>query len=155
MHGKSKNPSGTSCWSYKEKELPFAPYKCRKINPIKLMLKEKELHLITINRDKDITEDTIIPVEKIKAPILILSAVNDAVWPSYESGLYIEQRLKENNFAYPYKHIAFPNISHAMLTDISPIYKLAFKSERQNKDKCKAERKQLANELLNWVNSVW
>ena len=56
MSGKSKNPSGTSCWSYKGQELPFAPYKCRKINPINLLLQEKELHLITINSDKDVTK---------------------------------------------------------------------------------------------------
>ncbi len=155
MSGKSKNPSGTSCWSYKGQELPFAPYKCRKINPINLLLQEKELHLITINSDKDVTEDTIIPVEKIKAPILILSAVKDAVWPSYESGLYIEKRLRENHFSYPYKHIAFPNISHAMFTDINLIYKLAFKTERQNKEKCRQERAKLAEEILSWVRSTW
>lgn len=155
MRGKSKNPSDTSCWSYRGKELPYAPYKCRTINPIKLILKEKELHLITINGDKDVTEATIIPVERIKAPILIVSAVKDAVWPSYESGLYIERRLKENDFQYPYKHVAFPTISHAMLTDISPIYKLAFKTERQNKEKCKQERNELAKELVNWVNNIW
>ncbi len=154
MSGKSKNPSGTSCWSYKGKELPFAPYKCRKINPIKLLLQEKELHLITINSDKDVTEDPIIPVEKIKAPILILSAVKDAVWSSHESGLYIEKRLRENNFSYPYKHIAFPNINHAMLTDISLIYKLAFKTERQNKEKCRQERAKLEEKILSWVRST-
>jgi BAAT / Acyl-CoA thioester hydrolase C terminal. len=155
VNGKSKKPSGTSCWSYKGKELPYAPYKSRKINILKILLKEKELHLITINGDKDVTEDTIIPVEKIKAPILILSAVNDKVWPSYESGLYIENRLKENDFPYSFKHIAFPTISHAMFTDVSWIFKLAFKTERQNKDRCKKERIQLADEILNWVNGAW
>lgn len=154
-NGKSKKPSGTSCWSYHGKELPFAPYRTRKFNILKLIAAYKELHLLTINKDKDVTEETIIPVEKIKAPVLLLSAVNDTVWPSYESGNYIETRLKENNFAYTYKHIAFPTMSHAMLTELNNIYKLAFKTERKNKAECAREREQLKRELLLWVNQIW
>ena len=98
---------------------------------------------------------TLIPIEKIKAPILFLSAVNDTVWPSYESSLYMEKYLKEKSYAHPYKHIAFENLSHAMLTEISFVYRLAFKTERYNKEKCAKERIQLKNELLNWVQNVW
>ena len=154
-HGKTKKPSGTSCWSYNGEEIPFAHYNPRKFNLLQIILKEKELHLITINREKTVTEDTIIPIEKINGPILFLSSINDKVWPSYESSLYMEKRLKEKSFSYPYKHIAFHNISHAMFTEISIIYKLAFKSERQNVTQCAKERKQLADELLNWILNVW
>ena len=84
-----------------------------------------------------------------------MSSVNDVVWPSYESSLYMEKRLKEKSFSYPYKHLAFPNISHAMFTELSIIYKLAFQSERKNATQCSNERKQLANELLNWIENVW
>lgn len=31
-NGKNRGPSGTSCWSYKGKDLPYAPYKSRTIN---------------------------------------------------------------------------------------------------------------------------
>lgn len=154
-HGISKRPSGTSCWSYREKEVPFASYNAREINVPKILLKEKEMYLITINREKTVTEDALIPIEKIKAPILILSAVNDVIWPSYESGLYMEGYLKEKMFDYPYKHVAFKTMSHAMLTEISIIYKLAFKTERQNKAKCIEERIRLKNELLEWIEQVW
>lgn len=154
-HGKSKKPSGTSCWSFRGKEIPYAHYNARSFNVPKIILKEKELHLITVNREKTITEETLIPIEKIQAPILLLSAVNDMVWPSYESSLYMEQRLQDVGFSYPLKHIAFKAMSHAMLTEISPIYKLAFKTERQNQQKCAEERIQLADELLNWVENIW
>lgn len=154
-HGKSKKPSGTSCWSYRGNEIPFAPYSSRIFNIPSIILKEKELHLITVNIEKTVTEQNIIPVEKINGSILLLSAVNDMVWPSYESSLYIENRLRKNNFSFPYKHISFQTLSHAMLTEISPIYKLAFKTERQNEAKCSEERKQLSAELLNWIENVW
>ena len=35
-HKKDKGPSGTSCWSYKGEELPYAPYKARKFNILKI-----------------------------------------------------------------------------------------------------------------------
>ena len=155
IQGKSKKPSGTSCWSYNGKEIPFARYNSRKINLIPIILKEKELNLLTINSGKTVTEDTMIPIEKINGPILLLSSINDTVWSSYESSLYMENRLKEKSFSFPYRHIAFHNISHAMITEINIIYKLGFKSERQNATQCAKERKQLADELLNWISNVW
>ena len=153
--GKMKKPSGTSCWSYHGKEIPFARYNYRSFNLPKIILKEKELHLISINKDKTVKNENIIPVERIKAPILLLSGKNDSVWPSYESCLYIEKRLKENSFGYPVKHIAFEYIGHEMLVSLSPIYKIAFKAERKYKTECKDERKRLAYELLNWVKNQW
>lgn len=153
--GKSKKPSGTSCWSYRGKEIPFAPYNAREFNVPKILLKEKEMHLITVNREKTVTEETLIPIEKIKAPVLILSAVNDTVWPSYESGLYMENYLKMVGFPYKYKHVVFETMSHAMVTEINLIYRLAFKTERRNKEKCAEEREHLKRELLDWVERTW
>lgn len=153
--GKSKRPSGTSCWSYEGNEIPFAPYKARKFNVPKILIKEKEMYLLGINGEKTVTSETLIPIEKIKAPILFLSAVNDTVWPSYESSLYMENHLKNSGFEYPFKHVAFENLSHAMLTEINWVYRLAFKTERRNKDKCAEERVRLKSELLNWVENVW
>lgn len=153
--GKSKKPSGTSCWSFKGAEIPFAPYNAREFNVPKILLKEKEMHLITVNREKTVTEETLIPIEKIEAPVLILSAVNDTVWPSYESGLYMENHLKMVGFPYKYKHVAFETMSHAMVSEINLIYRLAFKTERRNKEKCAEERERLKRELLDWVERTW
>lgn len=154
-HGKSKKPSGTSCWSYHGQEIPFARYNSREFHVLKTMLKEKELNLLAVNREKTVTEETIIPIEKIKGPILLLSSRNDTVWPSYESSMYMEEHLKERAFSFPYKHVAFPHLSHAMLTELSFLYKMAFRSERQNAAQCAKERKQLADELIDWVETVW
>ena len=153
--GKNKGPSGTSCWSYQGKELPYAPYRSRSFNLISVLLKEKELHIIAFNRDKDVTPETVIPIERIKAPILLLSSKHDEVWPSYESATLMEKKLTETGFPYPHKHIAFEHMSHAMLTEISWVYKMAFKSERQHPKECERDREKLKKELLNWVNNVW
>lgn len=153
--GISKNPSGTSCWSYRGKELPFASYRARKFNMLKMLRKEKELHILTFNRGKKVTPKTIIPVEKINGPVLLLSSRHDEVWESYKSSCIMEKKLTDAAFPFAHKHIAFPNLSHAMMTDGSPMYKLFFKSERQHSKECAAEREQLKKEILSWITQVW
>ena len=153
--GKNKAPSGTSCWSYRGRELPYAPYRSRTFNILQMFMREKEMHIITFNRDKDITPETLIPIENIKAPILMLSSKHDEVWPSYESAVYMEKKLTEIGFPYTHKHIAYEHMSHAVLTRLPWIYKMAFKSERRNLKECAKDRDALKNELLDWVNADW
>ena len=155
VDGLSKNPSGTSCWSYHGKELPFAPYRSRKFNMMKMLMKEKELHILTFNKGKKVTPETVIPVEKINGPVLLLSSMQDEVWESYKSAVIMEKRFTDAGFRYPHKHIAFPHLSHAVTTDFSQLYKIAFKSERFYPKECAAEREMLRQELLNWINHVW
>lgn len=152
---KDKGPSGTSCWSYKGKELPYAPYKTRTFNILKMFKEEKEMHIITFNQDKDITPECLINIDNIKAPILMLSSKNDTVWPSYESATYMENRFKEIGFEYPYKHSAYENMSHALVTDLPLILKLAFKAERNNVEGCRRDREIMKKELLEWVENIW
>ena len=153
--GKNKAPSGTSCWSYRGEELPYAPYRTRTFNILQMFMREKEMHIITFNRDKDITPDTLIPIENIKAPVLMLSSKHDEVWPSYESAVYMEKKLTEIGFPYSHKHIAFEHMSHAVLTRLAWIYKMAFKSERRHPKECAKDRDALKEELLCWVNADW
>lgn len=153
--GKNKGPSGTSCWSYGGKELPYAPYRRRNFNILKMLIREKELHIITFNRDKDVTPETLIPVERIQGPVLFLSSMHDEVWPSFESASYMEKKLTERGFPFPHKHVAYEHISHAMLTKLPWIYKLAFRSERSHPKECEEDRKALRKELLDWVNQTW
>ena len=153
--GKNKAPSGTSCWSYRGRELPYAPYRSRTFNILQMFMRKKEMHIITFNRDKEITPETMIPIENIKAPILMLSSKHDEVWPSYESAVYMEKKLTEIGFPYTHKHIAYEHRSHAVLTRLPWIYKMAFKSERRNLKECAKDRDALKNELLDWVNADW
>ena len=153
--GKNKAPSGTSCWSYRGEELPYAPYRTRTFNILQMFMREKEMHIITFNRNKDVTPETLIPIENIKAPVLMLSSKHDEVWPSYESAVYMEKKLTEIGFPYSHKHIAFEHMSRAVLTRLPWIYKMAFKSERRHPKECAKDRDALKEELLDWVNADW
>ena len=153
--GQSKGPSGTSCWSYRGKELPYAPYRSRSFDLLSVLLKEKELHIISFNRDKDVKPEAIIPIERIKAPILLLSSKHDEVWPSFESATVIDRKLTERGFPYPHKHITFEHMSHAMLTELPWVYRMAFKSERQHPKECAEDRETLKKKLLDWIDRAW
>lgn len=153
--GKNKAPSGTSCWSFGGRELPYAPYRARSFNILQTFLKEKEMHIITFNRDKDVRPDTLIPIEKIRGPVLFLSSKHDEVWPSFESASFMEKKLTEAGFPYPHKHVAYEHMSHAALTRLPWIYRMAFKSEREHSKACRQDREALKKELLHWVNVVW
>lgn len=152
-NGKDKAPSGTSCWSYRGKELPYAPYRSRTFNILKMFMQEKEMHIITFNRDKEVKPETLIPIEKIQAPVLMLSSKHDEVWPSFESAAYMEKKLTEIHFPYNHKHIAYEHISHALLTRLPLIYRYVFKSERQHPKECAKDREALKKELLSWVEN--
>ena len=154
--GKSRRPSGTSCWSYQGRDIPYAPYQSRKFSVMKAFLREWEVHIIDFNRDKEVRPDTIIPVDRIKGPVLLISSKHDEIWPSYESACRIERELREKAFTYPVRHVALDYISHAVTAmDLPGIYKLIFRTERQHPKECRRDREILRGELLFWVNEVW
>ncbi len=45
----------------------------------------KEYNILPVNTGKNVLSESIIPVEKIQAPILMLSTRVDTIWPSAES----------------------------------------------------------------------
>jgi dienelactone hydrolase len=50
-------------------------------------------------------EKAAIPVEKIRAPILLVSGTDDQTWPAGEFCAAIMARLKKAGFSYEVKHI--------------------------------------------------
>lgn len=152
---KRGKPSGTSCWSYRGKELPFTPYKTRKFHMLKTMWKEKEYNILEVNTGKSVSKESVIPVEKVQAPILILSVERDTIWPSRESAEYIVKRLKEKNFSYLYKHVCYEHMSHMMIEYCGSEIKYFIKSERKYPEECAGERKEMGKECVEWIENVW
>lgn len=148
-------PSGTSCWSYQGAELPFAPYRERKFHMLKRLWKAKEFNILEVNTGKEITPASVIPVERVKGPILILSVERDTIWPSRESGKRLEKRLSEESFAYPYKHVCYPHMSHMMLEYCGAEIKYFIRSEREFPEECAEERRAMGAECVRWLKEVW
>ena len=148
-------PSGASSWTCEGKELPYTPYKTRKLPVIKEMMKNREYNIIAINTGKKINPDSIIPIEKIQAPVLMFSTEVDTIWPSKESCEKMEERLNANHFAYPHKHICFKHMSHMMLENCGKGIKYFIKSEKEFPEECARERVIMGQECIKWIEEVW
>lgn len=148
-------PSGASSWTCEGKELPYTPYKTRKLPVMKEMMKNREYNIIAINTGKKINPDSIIPIEKIQAPVLMFSTEVDTIWPSKESCEKMEERLNANHFAYPHKHICFKHMSHMMLENCGKGIKYFIKSEKEFPEECARERIIMGQECIKWIEEVW
>lgn len=148
-------PSGASSWTCEGKELPYTPYKTRKLPVMKEMMKNKEYNILAINTGKKINPDSIIPIEKIQAPVLMFSTEVDTIWPSKESCEKMEERLNANYFAYPHKHICFEHMSHMMLENCGKGIKYFIKSEKEFPEECARERIIMGRECIKWIEEVW
>lgn len=151
---KSGQPAGHSCWTLKGKEIPFTPYKDRKFHALKMLVKAKEFNILSVNTGKKVTEESVIPVEKIKAPILMFSTKADTVWPSEESCRKIRERLESKHFPYPYKHVSYDHMSHMMLEYCGKEIKYFIKSEKEDPEACYRERKKMGRTQVEWIRKI-
>ena len=63
-------------------------------------------------RDTAAVARAAIRVERIQAPVLLVSAKDDGLWPSSHMGDQVMARLKAHNFRYPYTHLAYEGAGH-------------------------------------------
>jgi pimeloyl-ACP methyl ester carboxylesterase len=62
--------------------------------------------------DKKAVDKARLPVEHIKANLLLLSGKDDQQWPSTKMSNMLVSILDESNFDFYYKHVAFDNAGH-------------------------------------------
>jgi dienelactone hydrolase len=99
-----------SSWSVGGKPLPYVSFKVTAEDKAKelkgdfgsfIALHQKSL----AEADPATVEKARIPVEKIKAPILLVSGTDDHTWPAGEFCADIVARLKKAGFSYEVKHV--------------------------------------------------
>lgn len=100
----------SSCWTYQNKELPFIPVNEAAVT----FLVERNLRAAfeAMLQDTAAEKKSLIRVEKIKGPILFLSATKDEICPSTPMSVKMMNRLTANQFAFHAEHIAIDG-SHA------------------------------------------
>lgn len=62
--------------------------------------------------DAKVKEQATIPVERIKAPILLVTGTDDQTWPSSLFSDSIMQRLEKYRHPYEFKHIRYEGAGH-------------------------------------------
>lgn len=115
--GVSMNMKPLSSWSLNGKDLPFITGVLRPddIENYQKGTVDSVRHFYSLGleqADSDVKENARIQVEKIKAPILLVSGTGDKTWPSEEFSDAIMDRLKKSNYPYEYKHIRYENAGH-------------------------------------------
>lgn len=53
-----------------------------------------------------------IPVEQTRGPVLLISGVDDGVWPSEMMANAVVARLKQSHFPYAVEHLKYPHAGH-------------------------------------------
>lgn len=97
-----------SSWQYQNKPLPFLPY----ASPWKVKGKDiADMYAASLDELEEYP-GSVIPVEQINGPILLLTGVDDRMWPSSRMCNMVIERLEEHEFEHKYEHLAFPNAGH-------------------------------------------
>lgn len=110
----SPQASAQSAWTYESKPLPGYRFPSSE--------QKADDDAQPSQRDRDYVRnflggmlnpgDAAIKVEKIRAPILLLSGDSDALWPSSFASDQIIARLRAHNFNYSNVHISYPGAGH-------------------------------------------
>lgn len=72
-------------------------------------------------RDTQAVNSAVIPVEKIKGPVLLVSGSDDQLWPSRLMAEKILARLKQNGHAFEDQHIGYEGVGHFIPTAYVPV----------------------------------
>jgi hypothetical protein len=77
----------------------------------------RDLHVasLAVTQPEDLNR-ALIPVEKIRAPLLLFSAGRDLVWPSQTSANAIESRLRKTKSKILFKNVTYPNAGHSFIS---------------------------------------
>ena len=102
--------ANTSAWTVDGNELSYVGIS---YSAIAAALRGESLKAIEKTLENlDDSAASIIPVEDISGPILLLSAKNDALWPSKYMSDKIVSRLIKNDFQYHFEHFSFDGGHH-------------------------------------------
>ncbi len=99
-----------SSWSSKGEPIPFVPYDRSNLpdpNDVLGIYRNSLKHQEAVRR-------ALIPVNRIKGPILLFSAKDDRMWPSVEMSDMMMSSLREQGFGYTSEHVAYDGAGHTM-----------------------------------------
>lgn len=103
-----------SSWSHRGRPVAFVPYP----PGVRPSLGPRGLSLEPIYRtaleDADAVAAAAIPIERIRAPILLISGDKDRMWPASQMATALKGRLAEVGRADQVVHLRYPNAGHGL-----------------------------------------
>jgi uncharacterized protein len=107
--------SPTSSWTYRGVQFPFVPYKGPLMPASRRLTDLFELSLLQPSAVAAAT----IPVENIGGAILLISAMQDEIWPSKHMSERIVARLAEQHFHHSVQHLTY-DTGHGFSRALAP-----------------------------------
>jgi dienelactone hydrolase len=101
---------GEPSWTHQGKVLPYVQWPNDFDESDEVVAKVDRFNRV-LDEQTSYTEAEI-EVEKASCPILLLSGKDDQLWPSERMAYLIVKRLEKHDYAYPCRHIAYPNAGH-------------------------------------------
>ncbi|WP_109697678.1 acyl-CoA thioester hydrolase/BAAT C-terminal domain-containing protein [Chitinophaga deserti] len=95
----------TSCWTKSGAELPFIPVNDAAV-PF-LMQRNLRKTFEAMLTDTAAERRSLIPVERIRGAVLLMSAKGDEIIPAVEMGEKMMARMEKAGFAYPHQHLIY------------------------------------------------
>lgn len=147
---------GTSSWSYKGKPLPYVPLKMSFMFFLNHCLQENQFDTrFMYDEALDFPHgEALIQVQRIKGPILFLSADYDSIWPSREACVRLMEYLKTQKFGYATKHCNYRYGSH-LLIPIDSGAETYFKVEKDFPAECDASKEEAFKQAVLWFKEKW
>ncbi|UCJ16164.1 acyl-CoA thioesterase/BAAT N-terminal domain-containing protein [Pseudomonas sp. MM211] len=78
------------------------------------------LSIATALQDEDAVRKARIPVENIRGPVIMLTAGDDAAWPSSRYGRMVEASLEAAEHPWPVQRLDYPEAGHSILLPFIP-----------------------------------
>ncbi|MCI0380805.1 MAG: acyl-CoA thioesterase/BAAT N-terminal domain-containing protein [Gemmataceae bacterium] len=111
-------------WTYEGKPLPYVKTRPGPAFFAQLSAK-KPLVLLDLYvaglKDEESVSKALIPVEKIKGSVLLVSGGDDQMWPSALMADKVMERLKEHKHPHPILHLKYAKAGHGIPTAYAPL----------------------------------
>ncbi|EFW36495.1 acyl-CoA thioester hydrolase/BAAT C-terminal domain-containing protein [Treponema phagedenis] len=157
-----KRPVSTSCFSVDGAPLAYAGEGIKK-KVFKLFLQRlflRKLNLLPMYQEAMLAApaEALIPIEKIKAPILFLSSTQDTIRPSKLCCDQMLKQLNEARFKYNCQHLYYSQVSHLLFPfhlaglNLRKEQRL-FKVERKFPKECNKSRVDAFNKTIEWLKN--
>lgn len=115
FEGISMAPAGRrSSWTYKGRPLPYLSYPGgpKSWTPAELaQLRKLHEQALETSTDEEL-EAARIPVEAMRAPVLLITGAHDATWPAAEMAEGVLETLKKCGYRWEARHEHFPEAGH-------------------------------------------
>lgn len=102
-------PTGTSSWSLDGEPVPYVPFADAE-SPDGAI---RGFYEVALERaDSETVEAATIPVERIDAPVMLVSGGDDRMWPSAEFADAAMDRFDAHREAHPHRHRSYEDAGH-------------------------------------------